>query len=136
MPIFMDYKKETDEYEILGINHEINGKDFKYIQALRNMVGLASIHFVYKSDGVFCNSISKASKFNTNIANFDIGRCGGRYDEAHYSAMMREFINQCNTELEKSHKLQFKGSRFDILGGWTRGEIVLMVPKNKRGWKR
>ena len=135
MPIYVDYKKPEEEYEVLGIRHDINGKDFKYIMKLREMVDQAKLNFLYKSDANFCGSISRAMGWNCNIANFDINRCRGLRDEARYMSMMREFITQCNVELLKSTKLQFKDSRFDIFGSWTRGEIVLMVPKNKKGWK-
>ena len=135
MPIYVNFKKPVEEYEVLGIRHDVNGKDFKYIMKLRDMVDRARITFVYKSDSTFCNSISRAMGWNTNVANYDISRCRGMIDEARYSTMMREFITQCNVELIKSNKLQFKDTRFDIFGDWTRGEIVLLVPKNKKGWK-
>lgn len=137
MPIYVDYKKENqNDYEVLGIRHDINGKDFKYIMKLREIVEAASLNFLYKSNSDFCGSISRAIGWTTNIANFDIARCRGRIDESRYASMMREFITQCNIELEKSKQIRFYDSRFDIFGGWTRGEIVLMVPKNKKGWKK
>lgn len=136
MPIYVEYKKKPEEeFEVLGIKHNINGKDFKYIMELRSIIKKAKLSFIYKSDENFCFSIVEAKGYNTNIANFDISRCRGLIDEARYMSMMRELITQCNAELCKSNKLQFKESRFDIFGSWTRGEIVLLVPKNKRGWK-
>lgn len=135
MPIYANYKSDKEEFEILGIRHNINGKDFKYIMALRKMIENARDNFLYKSESNFCSSISREVGWNTNLANFDISRCKGRVDEARYISMMREFIVQCNTELAKNTNIRFVNARFDILGGWTRGEIVLLIPKNKRGWK-
>ena len=141
MPIYVEYKKkekDMTEFEVLGIRHDINGKDFKYIRALRNIIEktMVSPEFTYRSDGLFLSSISRATGWTTNLANFDIARTRGRIDDARYTSMMREFITQCNNELVKNNKLVFKDSFFDIFGGWTRGEIVLMVPKNKQGWKK
>lgn len=141
MPIYVEYKKkekDMTEFEVLGIRHDINGKDFKYIRQLRNIIErtMVSPEFIYRSDGIFLSSISRAVGWTTNLANFDIARTRGRIDDDRYTAMMREFITQCNNELVKNNKLVFKDSFFDIFGGWTRGEIVLMVPKNKQGWKK
>ena len=141
MPIYVEYKKkekDMTEFEVLGIRHDINGKDFKYIRALRSIIErtMVSPEFIYRFDGLFLSSISRAIGWTTDLANFDIARTRGRIDDARYTAMMREFITQCNNELVKNNKLVFKDSVFDIFGGWTRGEIVLMVPKNKQGWKK
>ena len=137
MPIYVEYKPKNkdEEYEILGVNHDIHGKDFKYIIQLREIIQKAKTRFVYKSDSTFCNSIAITSGWNTNLANFNITRCRGLIDESRYSLMMKDFIIACNEQLVESNKLQFQKSRFDIMGSWTGGEIVLLVPKNKKGWK-
>ena len=48
MPIYVEYKKkekDMTEFEVLGIRHDINGKDFKYIR-LKRMVKLLKIKYL------------------------------------------------------------------------------------------
>jgi len=68
----------------------------------------------------FGNSIKIYMNNSLFVGSYDIFDSNG-LDENLYRCMIHEFINNCNEELN-SNKY-----RFDIMGSYTRGKIIIMV---------
>lgn len=120
MPIYCDLKKK---YKIVTIE-DIKPKD---ILTLRKIINDAKISFDYNLDQSFTSSVETFSEYNLNMARFNI--LGTGLTEHEYIIRLDSFLAECNRLLHEKRISRFNNLKFDIMGSWTRGQIILMALK-------
>lgn len=79
----------------------------------------AKNNFIYSEDQIFLSSIKTNTDYNKGyIASYDINLT--RENTETYSTKLECLINYCNRELLN------KNFKFDIVGSWTVGRIIIM----------
>lgn len=98
----------------------------KKLIKLKKIIIQARESFAYSHDQVFCNSI----KCNLNldelyIASYDMSKTN--MPVGNYQVELESLIQEANFILSKDNS--FKNHKFDIIGNWTMGKIIIMVKK-------
>ena len=87
---------------------------------------------MYKYEDEFNNSIEPYNIIDLcyNLASYDIKRTS--LDDKTFIQCLEQLLIECNIRLDKSKFSRKKNKfRFDIMGNWTKGEIVILIKKNK-----
>ena len=98
--------------------------EIKKFYKLVKIINQAKQSFDYSNDEVFCRSI-KVNQSDENysyIAVYDKSKTG--IDESTYIFRLEVLINEANLILSKNKK--FENYKFDIMGYWTVGQIIIM----------
>jgi thymidine kinase len=121
MPIYIPTK---DKYKI----PEPGFFSPKDIINIRNIVKLAKRTFPYNTDKEFCKAIDMYTTFSYNIAKYDIDSIV--IPEANFIQELEALILQCNNLVKNDDmKFKYRKIKFDIMGSWTKGEIIVLVKK-------
>lgn len=121
MPIYCDTK---NNWKLVKSIEDIKPTD---IMPLRNIITEAKESFEYSKNKAFTNSIVIYSDFNVNMARYNIAGTG--IDESVYITALEAFIYECNKILAAKNKARYKKLKYDIMGNWTQGQIILMIQK-------
>ena len=121
MPIY-GYQLMENPWELEKNISEIDL--LKYIKIIKT----AESEFPYKRDNSFLSSIHY-NLFNNGpyVAEYDFSKSG--ISDGSYIQQMFALINQANALLNKQYKYQ--KIKFDIMGSWTIGRIIVMRQKIK-----
>lgn len=86
----------------------------------------AKKEFMYSHDEIFCRNIelNLFCKDTSYVAKYNMFRTG--IDESTYIFRLEALINEANVILAKN---KYSNYRFDIMGSWTMGQIILMEMK-------
>lgn len=118
MPIYCNYGTTKAPYS------RVTNLNYKDIMKLSKIIFEAKKSFMYKSDDVFCRSVEINLTSEPNkIATFNFFRTG--IDDSAYIQRLEALINEANILLVKNKKYA-NDYRFDIMGSWTYGEIIIM----------
>lgn len=102
-----------------------NDLSIKELSKYKDILVKAKKQFQYSHDNVFCNSIKLNHKYKKKfIAEFDMGSTNMQIGA--YQMYLEYLIAEANRILRKKNK---NNVRFDVIGSYTSGYIIIMKKK-------
>ena len=93
---------------------------------LRKIIRSAKSSFDHSNDQVFCSSIKdNVDMIEPYIASYDMSKTN--MSVALYQSYMESLVQEANFILSKKNK--FNNYKFDIMGNWQIGKIIIMKKK-------
>lgn len=90
---------------------------------LRDIFKKAKKSFEYSNADIFIKNIQVYSDYNNcTIATYDSSKLG--IEVSQYQIMLEKLINEANNIL--NNYSNFKNYKFDIIGNWTIGKVIIM----------
>ena len=125
MPIYVNPK---EDYKL----PKTGDLSFKEVVELKKIILQAKKSYMYKYEEEFNDSVEPYNIIDLcyNLASYDIKRTS--LDDKTFIQCLEQLLVECNIRLDKS-KFNRKKNKFifDIMGNWTKGEIVILIKKNK-----
>lgn len=117
MPIY------TDKLNPWKVAQKLTYKDLIKFQGILEK---AKKEFFYKDDYTFCKSIQTNYKLDAvYVASYDYSKTGITLES--YIIRLQYLINEANRQLSRITK--YNNYKFDIIGSWTIGKIIMMEKK-------
>lgn len=125
MPVYVNPK---EDYKL----PKTGDLSFKEVVELKKIILQAKKSYMYKYEEEFNDSVEPYNIIDLcyNLASYDIKRTS--LDDKTFIQCLEQLLIECNIRLDKSKFGRKKNKfRFDIMGNWTKGEIVILIKKNK-----
>lgn len=104
----------------------VKSLDKKTLIKLRKILKDAKVTFQYRNEFNFLNSVKDNEEMESlYIASYDIRDTN--IELYRYQTYLESLIKECNYIL--SSKYKFKNYRYDILGNWDYGKIIILEKK-------
>lgn len=129
MPIYARYKE--DEYKL----PKAGDLKFKDVVKLKEIISTAKSRYLYKEDYEFNSNIQfyNIIDLSYNLATYDINRTS--LDDKSFISHLEQLLIECNNMAKTSRYFKYSRHldiRFDIIGNWTKGEIIVLIKKTKK----